>query len=63
MLSESWREADPTENGESAGFLAPLVGDILAITLRSDLHSLFFTLKQIRLQVHLATQQNTQDNN
>lgn len=33
MLSESWREADPAENGESAGILAPLVGGILAIVM------------------------------
>lgn len=33
MLSESWREADPGENGSGGGFLPTLVGGVLAIVV------------------------------
>ncbi|KAI2505328.1 protein arginine methyltransferase [Fragilaria crotonensis] len=33
MLSESWREADPVENGSGGGFLPTLVGVVLAIVV------------------------------
>ncbi len=33
MLSESWREADPMQNGAVGGFLPTLVGGVLAIVL------------------------------
>jgi hypothetical protein len=33
MLSESWREADPVENGSGGGFLPTLVGGVLAIVV------------------------------
>ena len=35
MLSESWREADPAENGGVGGFLPTLVGGVLAIVVLS----------------------------
>jgi hypothetical protein len=33
MLSESWRESDPSQSDEGGGFLLPLVGAILAVVV------------------------------